>query len=101
MKNYEHITRMEDILDQHQQKLIQLRELLDDLKLHKGDYRKLMDYYYSEQYRQDLEDDDNGLIDPHLKRGVLSEDAIYNLIAYNYQCCIEMLEVAISYLKQV
>ena len=37
-------------------------------------------YYLSDDWKQDFSDDEAGLLPPDLKRGVLSEDGIYNLI---------------------
>ena len=37
-------------------------------------------YYGSEEWRQDFADDEAGLLPPDLKRGVLSEDGIWNLL---------------------
>jgi len=99
MKNYEHITEMEAILDSHSHRLKELQTLLDELKGSKDDYNRLIEYYYSDLRRQDIEDDQQGLIDQNMKRGVLSEDAIYDLLSDNYQCSIEMLELAVDYLK--
>uniref|UniRef100_A0AB33JIS1 DUF4298 domain-containing protein n=2 Tax=unclassified Prevotella TaxID=2638335 RepID=A0AB33JIS1_9BACT len=100
MEKYRHITEMENILDSHSRKMQELNELLESLKSSKEDYDRLMEYYYSDRRNQDLEDDRNGLIDKNLKRGVLSEDAIYDLMADNYQCCMKMLELAVDYLKR-
>lgn len=38
-------------------------------------------YYESGQWLKDYEADENGLLPKALKRGVLSEDGVYNLIA--------------------
>ena len=38
-------------------------------------------YYGSDVWRQDLADDEAGLLPADLKRGVLSEDGIWNLLA--------------------
>ena len=40
----------------------------------------LMGYYGSDVWRQDLADDEAGLLPDGLKRGVLSEDGIWNLL---------------------
>ena len=37
-------------------------------------------YYGSDTWKQDLEDDRQGLLPQDLKRGVLSEDGIWNLL---------------------
>ena len=42
--------------------------------------RQLGDYYGSDQWKHDFADDLAGLLPPDLKRGVLSEDAVWNLL---------------------
>lgn len=99
MKKYEHITEMETILDEHQQKLEELNGLLDFFEKHQEEYEKLIAYYYSEQRTQDLEDDENHLIPDDLKRGVLSEDGIYNFLLDHYDTGIRMMEIALKIIK--
>ena len=42
---------------------------------------RLLDAYYSSgQWREDYEADENGELPPDLKRGVLSQDALYDLL---------------------
>ena len=43
--------------------------------------RELMDYYFGGQWLLDYEADGRGELPPELKRGVLSEDGVWNLIA--------------------
>ena len=38
-------------------------------------------YYGSDEWKQDFSDDEAGLLPADLKRGVLSEDGIWNLLA--------------------
>lgn len=56
------------------EKLEEAQELIDVLN----------DYYESELWRHDFEDDEAGLLPKGLKRGVLSEDGIWNLLS-DYQ----------------
>ena len=42
--------------------------------------RKLEQYYTSPEWKEDYEADEAGRLPKNLKRGVLSEDGIYNLI---------------------
>ena len=44
------------------------------------DLRALSDYYESPLWREDFEADEAGLLPADLKRGVLSEDGIYNML---------------------
>ena len=41
----------------------------------------LSEYYGSKEWKQDYADDEAGLLPKDLKRGVLSEDGIWNLLA--------------------
>ena len=40
----------------------------------------LAEYYTSDEWKQDFADDEAGLLPKDLKRGVLSEDGIWNLL---------------------
>ena len=42
--------------------------------------QKLTNYYESPDWRSDFESDEHGELPKGLKRGVLSEDGIYNLL---------------------
>ena len=42
--------------------------------------QELDTYYTSDEWKQDFVDDEAGLLPPDLKRGVLSEDGLYNLL---------------------
>lgn len=99
MEKYKHIEEMETIMDNHDNKLKDLGQALDYLLNNFDDYKKLLDYYHSDQRQQDLRDDDEGLIDKNLKRGVLSEDAIYDMISNYYSLSVKMLELSTAYFK--
>lgn len=100
MNKYEHISKMEDILNGHQHKVDEIFENLNYIENHKEEYKSLIEYYYSEQRNQDLKDEENNLIPKTLNRGVLSEDAIYNLMTDYYDLSLKMLEVAAEILKR-
>ncbi len=51
-------------------------------------------YLGSDDWRQDLADDEPGLFPPNLKRGVLSEDAIWNLLENNRELLEQMQNLA-------
>ena len=42
----------------------------------------LAEYYTSDEWKQDFADDEAGLLPKDLKRGVLSEDGIWNLLTH-------------------
>lgn len=100
MEKYAHITEMENIMVQQNQKLKDMNQLLDSLDAQRESYKALLDYYYSDQRAQDLEDDSNHLIPESLHRGVLSEDEIFDLIGDYRDTAIRMLEIAVRMLKE-
>jgi hypothetical protein len=53
----------------------------DSLKAIKKDIAELSKYYSSELWKMDYATDEAGNLPPDLKRGVLSEDGIWNLLA--------------------
>lgn len=53
-------------------------------------YRRLEEYYGSAAWMEDFEADEQGLFPANLKRGVLSEDAVYNLIFEHKKMFIRM-----------
>lgn len=99
MKDYKHITEMENILDSSEELVNNVNELLDKLVENKKAYMSLIEYYYSDKRYEDLEDDEKGLIPDDLKRGVLSEDLIYNLISDYHQLNIRMMELGLYGIK--
>lgn len=99
VQNYEHITKYENILNQFDDKVHELEELMLFFEEHHQDFGKLMNYYYSDQRREDLEDDQQGKLPEDLNRGVLSEDAIYNLYVDYRNVSLEMLENGTQFFK--
>ena len=60
---------------------MQLSAALERYAEAKETIRALSDYYGSEEWKQDFADDEAGLLPGDLKRGVLSEDAIWNVLS--------------------
>lgn len=99
MSKYKHITKMEKILDEHREKLNELEISLNFLMKNFDEFKELVEYYYSDQRKKDLEEDEKGLISTDIKRGVLSEDSIYNLMMNYYELSIQMMELSTHYFK--
>ena len=80
MKQIERIQYMEKLLDfiiearkeqyTNQEKSARIQEAL----------RILAEYYTSDEWKQDFADDEAGRLPKDLKRGVLSEDGLWNLL---------------------
>ena len=81
MEQIERITYMEQMLDEATEAVSSLSEALEKYSAVQEKLQELISYYSSEQWRQDFDDDSAGKIPASLKRGVLSEDAVYNLLA--------------------
>ena len=81
MEQIERITYMEQILDEATEAVSSLSEALEKYAAIQDKLQELTAYYSSEQWRQDFDDDSAGKIPKDLKRGVLSEDAVYSLLS--------------------
>ena len=90
------LNKMEAILQQATQTLNTLQASIFDLQHMQDDIQKLSDYYGSKQWRKDLEAEEQGLFPEGLKRGILSEGGIYNLLERNK----EIMEALRSYLTE-
>ena len=71
-----------DYLDEAICRIRRMEELYDALRDDPGhpSLEELVRYYESGQWLRDYELDELGLLPPDLKRGVLSQDGIYNLL---------------------
>lgn len=85
MTQIERITRNESLLDQSIEVVNRLEQALADFAELEPVIAELEAYYGSPDWRTDFEADEAGQLPPDLKRGVLSEDGIYNLLT-DYQC---------------
>ena len=91
MNQIERITHMEQILDEATEIIAAMEEAFQNYQSIQPQLEELFAYYFSPQWKQDLDDDCAGKLPVHLKRGVLSEDAVYNLLTDN-MCLIESLQ---------
>jgi hypothetical protein len=85
MTRIERITNMESLFDKSEEVVKRLEAALKDFAELEHDIAKLEAYYNSPQWRKDFEADEAGKLPKDLKRGVLSEDGIYDLLS-DYQC---------------
>ena len=75
------ITEMESRYDRIRHALRASGACPDRLDSVRGDIQALSAYYEGSLWREDFEADEAGLLPPDLKRGVLSEDAVYDLLS--------------------
>ena len=71
---------MEDKADRVRLALEKLQDAADVYKEILPDIKDL-ERYYETVWRDDFEDDEKGKFPPDLKRGILSEDALYDLLS--------------------
>lgn len=81
MEQFNRIRQMEAIMDHAETVLDQLRQALDNYQQLTDELAQLEDYYGSDLWRKDFDDDTAGKFPEDLKRGVLSEDGIWNLLS--------------------
>ena len=79
MEQIERIKTMELHLDRASQAVMRLSAALDDYAEVQEALREL-EAYYGSDWKQDFADDEAGRLPKDLKRGVLSEDGIWNLL---------------------
>ncbi len=80
-KQIERIKLMEQHLDRASQAVMQLSAALGDYVAAQKSIGELSAYYGSKDWKQDFADDEQGLLPSDLKRGVLSEDGIWNVLS--------------------
>ena len=75
------IYRMEEILEKSSKAVRDLQEALNRYIALEEEIRELELYYTGGQWQKDFTDDEAGKLPRDLKRGVLSEDAVYDFLA--------------------
>ena len=79
----ERIVQNEELLDEATAVLERFEEALELFGSVQQKIKELDRYYGSEEWRKDFEDDEAGQLPKDLKRGVLSEDGIYDILTKN------------------
>ena len=93
MKQIDRITQMEECLDASEEAIRKLSEALDAYERNRKPLQKLFDYYGSTLWMKDFTDDEAGKLPQDLKRGVLSEDAVYDLITDHHELILRMTRI--------
>ena len=99
MTQIERIKKMEECLDASAAAVEKLGAALKEYEAVQKQYKKLSDYYGSPRWMKDFEDDEAGKLPQDLERGVLSEDAVYDLITENRELVIRMLKLSAKALE--
>lgn len=84
MDRISRIQTMEDKFNKALRAAAALDAALEQFRAISSDMEELIAYYESDLWREDFNADEEGKLPADLKRGVLSEDGIYNLLT-DYQ----------------
>ena len=93
MDQIKRITEMEALFDEAREVLDQFSEALDKYDAIQSRIAQLDEYYCGDEWTEDFEADEAGLLPADLKRGVLSEDAIFDLLDDNQDLAADMLQI--------
>ena len=99
MGQIERIQHFETLLDRIAPVLENLEEALDAFEGIQEDVKELAAYYEDDDWREDFEADEAGKLPADLKRGVLSEDGIYDVLSGHYALTIRLLDTVSTILK--
>ena len=80
MEQIERIRQMELRMERATKAVMELSTALENYEAAQEDIAELERSYGSEEWKQDFAADEAGLLPADLKRGVLSEDGIWNLL---------------------
>ena len=93
MEQIDRIRQMERHLDRASQIVMQLSAALDQYAAAQESLKALEAYYESDEWKQDFAADEAGLLPENLKRGVLSEDAVWNVLSDSRELKARMQEL--------
>ena len=99
-RQIERIVEMEAALDESKAAIDKLSDVMDGYEAIQGKYYELLEYYSNGQWLQDYKDDEEGRLPADLKRGVLSEDAVYDLITEHRELMTRMQRCVLRSLEK-
>ena len=86
----ERIQAMEERFDQLSKAAERLSTALKQYEEMQEALTMLGEYYGSDEWKKDFADDEKGLLPADLKRGVLSEDGVWNLLSDHHDLITRM-----------
>ena len=99
MEQIERIQYFESLLDRVAPVLENMEEALDAFDGIQEAVKELAAYYDDDAWREDFEADEAGRLPVDLKRGVLSEDAVYDVLSDHYDLTVRLLDTVSAILK--
>ena len=100
MTRIERIQAMEALLDETSDAVEALANALEEYAAVQAKIRRLSRYYGSDQWYDDRAVDDAGRLPEDLKRGVLTEDLVYDVITGNRDNALRMLEIGTDIMRR-
>ena len=99
MEQIERIKHFEMLLDRVAPVLGNLEDALDAFDGIQDAVKELSAYYESDEWRDDFEADEARKLPMDLKRGVLSEDGLYDVLSDHYALTVRLLDTVSAILK--
>lgn len=99
MTQIERIEKMEALLDECTDEIKTFRGALNKYISARKKISELSAYYSSPEWMSDYDDSNSGKLPKGLKCGVLSEDAVFDLLSEEHNLAIEMAELSLKILK--
>lgn len=84
---------MEERFDRVSGAVTKLSEALEAYRSEQDELSILNSYYGSDEWKQDFADDEAGRLPKDLKRGVLSEDGVWDVLSENQVLLVRMREL--------
>ena len=100
MEQLKRIQKMGKHLNKYAQVLADAQKALDQLERCQSDYIQLRDYYTGQEFFDDLEYSNSPDFPENIACGVLSEDAVYDLMGEHFETAISLLDLSSSMLKE-
>ena len=100
MNRVERIEAMEALLNETADAVEALSDALERYRAAQGKLQRLARYYGSDAWHADRAADEAGRLPEDLRRGVLTEDLIYDVLTGNRENALSMLELGTQILKR-
>ncbi len=98
--NYEYLKKHTETYEKYGELIGRINNILDEFEKNRVDFDKLVEYYYSEQFKKDYDDSNQGKINSDINQGILTEDAIYDLMGDDYYLALRFLNLANKMIQQ-
>lgn len=92
--DYTYLNNLNKIYENHKKVIDELKISLQKFEDHQEEYKKLVTYYYSDNFTKDMDSSNRGEIGDEINQSILTEDAIYDLMGENYYTGLVLLDIA-------